>query len=89
MLLMAKVESKTVDDTPVARALDRMRACALRAHHDAVTLVGPLGEQARQRKELFAYSAADLAGTTIEEELERASGDGPPPVWQLTRPDRS
>lgn len=79
----AEVKTHSCGEDRVAVALLRMRECAARAHGDAHTLTGELRRQAEVRRELFAQSAADLAGTTVGEELARAANEQGEPGWSL------
>jgi len=68
----------------VELSLKRMRECAVRAHADTLLLTGELKRQAETRRELFAQSAADLAGTTVQQELALAADEPSEPVWSLS-----
>lgn len=84
--VVGTVEGMKFTDEQVQRALERMRAGALKAHRDSGLITGPLGEQAQNRMLLFAQAAADLAGTSVQAEMDRAAGVAPEPAWAMAHP---
>lgn len=72
----------------VAASLERMRYSCVRALKDAEQGSGLLAAAAMNRAELFAQAAADLAGTSVQAELDRAQGVEDP-AWALKEYSRA
>lgn len=76
------ITSMAFADDAIDEALRNMRLQCSRALVDAGSADKAVAARGRTRSDLFAQAAADLAGTSVVAELQRAAGEGEP-NWSL------